>query len=225
MREEQGESGVLRVFTSRKETRAFYNKISDYYDLLSEHSEGPIRAVGIAMLAPLANHQVLEIGCGTGHAVASLAAAVGSGGQVIAVDLSDRMLQRSLALVTAQQLQDRVHFVCGDGLHLPLCDASLDCVFMSFTLELFDTKEIPPVLEECRRVLKPGGRIAVVGMSKEGPGGIMVEAYEWSHQHFPNFVDCRPIFVSRSLEEAGFRVVQKTIEQMWLPVEVVLARK
>ena len=62
-------------------------------------------------------------------------------------------------------------------------------------------------------------------MSKEGPGGIMVEAYEWSHQHFPNFVDCRPIFVSRSLEEAGFRVVQKTIEQMWLPVEVVLARK
>jgi demethylmenaquinone methyltransferase/2-methoxy-6-polyprenyl-1,4-benzoquinol methylase len=53
---------------------------------------------------------------------------------------------------------------------------------------------------------------------------VILEVYEWSHQHFPNFVDCRPIFVSRALEAAGFRVVEKRITEMWVPVEIVVGR-
>ena len=98
-------------------------------------------------------------------------------------------------------LSERVELTVGDGLHLPQQSSTLDGVFMSFTLELFDTPEIPQVLAECKRVLKPGGRIAVVAVSKEGEHGIVIEVYEWSHRHFPNLVDCRPIFVRRSLEE------------------------
>ena len=62
----------------------------------------------------------------------------------------------------------------------------MDGIFMSFTLELFDTPDIPRVLAECNRVLKPGGRLVVVGMSKEGPQGLLIRAFEWTHQHFPN---------------------------------------
>jgi ubiquinone/menaquinone biosynthesis C-methylase UbiE len=203
---------IQRVFTSRAETRAFYDKISDYYDLLSEHSEAPVRALGTALLAAKAGERILEIGCGTGHSIAELP------GAPFAMDLSEKMLARS------RNIAPHASFICGDGLQLPFAGASFDAIFMSFTLELFDTAEIPLVLAECKRVLKKNGRIVVVGMSKEGPDGVAVEVYEWSHRHFPNFVDCRPIFVARSIEAAGFRIVEKQAADIWLPVEIVLAK-
>jgi demethylmenaquinone methyltransferase/2-methoxy-6-polyprenyl-1,4-benzoquinol methylase len=99
----------------------------------------------------------------------------------------------------------------------------MDAVFMSFTLELFDVPEIPVVLAECRRVLKPGGRIVVVGMTKESEGSRLARAFEWMHRRFPHVVDCRPIYVRRALRQAGFRVRAALLQRVWVPVEIVLA--
>ncbi len=62
-------------------------------------------------------------------------------------------------------------------------------------------------------------------MSKEEGHGIIFHLYEWTHKHFPNFVDCRPIFIARALEAAGFRVEKQEHRRIWVPVEVVLAIK
>ncbi|HXK02878.1 MAG TPA: class I SAM-dependent methyltransferase [Verrucomicrobiae bacterium] len=215
---------ISRVFTSRRETRDFYDKISDFYDALADHSEAPVRAAAVDMLAAAPGERILEIGSGTGHSLAAIGRAVGPQGRVLAIDLSERMLNRARAQADAAGLTDLARFLCGDGLRLPIRSRSVDAVFMTFTLELFDTPEIPGVLDECKRVLRPGGRIAVAAMSKEGPGGLMLELYEWSHRHFPNFVDCRPILLSRSVESAGFHVVRKNVMEIWVPVEIVLAR-
>ena len=96
---------------------------------------------------------------------------------------------------------------------------------MCFTLELFDTPEIPKVLSECRRVLRPGGRIVVVGMSKEGRKDPLVSMFEWAHRHFPNFLDCRPIYVRRALGAAGFGFGRSVTKHMWVPVEIALGIK
>jgi demethylmenaquinone methyltransferase/2-methoxy-6-polyprenyl-1,4-benzoquinol methylase len=101
----------------------------------------------------------------------------------------------------------------------------MDGIFMSFILELFDTPEIPGVLAECNRVLRPGGRLVVVGMSKERPEGLAIRVFEWTHQHFPNLLDCRPIYVRRAVEAAGFVTEDATVKHGWGPVEIVKARK
>jgi ubiquinone/menaquinone biosynthesis C-methylase UbiE len=79
------------------------------------------------------------------------------------------------------------------------------------------------VLAECKRVLRTGGKIGVVAITKEGKDGLAIEAYEWTHRHFPN--DCRPIFVRRALEGAGLSIIDATITKMWVPVEIVVAEK
>ena len=216
---------VLRVLQSRQETRAFYDKISGVYDLLAERSEGPVRQSGLDKLAIEPGERVLEIGFGTGHCLVQLAEAVRREGKVFGIDVSEGMRAQAQARLEKAHLMDRVALACGDATRLPYPDNSVDAVFMSFTLELFDTPEIPQVLAECRRVLRAGGRIGVVAITKEAGDGFAVEAYEWTHRHFPNLLDCRPIFARRAMEEAGFRIKDATITRMWVPVEIVIAEK
>lgn len=83
----------MRVFQSKEQTRAFYNKISGVYDLLSERSEAPMRKMGLNILKAVAGERVFEIGCGTGHCLVALAKAVGPKGTVFGLDLSDKMLE------------------------------------------------------------------------------------------------------------------------------------
>jgi len=124
-------------------------------------------------------------------------------------------------------LNDRVDLHLGDAAKLDFIEAgTLDGVFMSFTLELFDNPEIPRVLQECHRILKPGGRVAVVSMTKTNPPGVAVRMYEWIHEYMPNYADCRPIFARQALEQGGFKIQDVSVSSMWgLPVEIVLGKK
>lgn len=219
------EPGVLRVFQSKDQTKAFYNKIAKVYDLLSEESEKPMRERGLKKLAPKPDERILEVGFGTGHCLVEIAEAVGRGGKVLGIDISEQMLAHAQELLAKEGLIDRAELKCGDAEQLPYEADSVSGVFFSFTLELFDTPVLPKVLGECRRVLRPGGRIVVVAVSKEGKQGVVVHVFEWMHQHIPNLMDCRPIFARRAMEAAGFTIKDVDVESMWVPVEIVLATK
>ncbi|GAH18166.1 unnamed protein product [marine sediment metagenome] len=156
------------------------------------------------------------------------------------MDISEGMRDLALARLEEAGLSQRVDLVCGDAARpvrrlvrhpdgpdgLPYDDAFFDAVFMSFTLELFDTPEIPAVLGQCRRVLRSGGRLGVVAMVKGEPPGIMERLYEWAHRKWPRYVDCRPIYAARVVEEAGFHLREVTRMSMWgLSGELVLGEK
>jgi ubiquinone/menaquinone biosynthesis C-methylase UbiE len=120
--------------------------------------------------------------------------------------------------------QDRVGLLVGDALRLPCAPASLDALFACFTVELFDTPEIPAVLAECRRALRGGGRLCAVSLVRETPLNFMTRLYEWAHRKFPAAVDCRPILLRKALMESGFTIRESVRKTMWgLPVEIVLA--
>jgi demethylmenaquinone methyltransferase/2-methoxy-6-polyprenyl-1,4-benzoquinol methylase len=214
---------VLPVLQTKDERRSFYDKIAGVYDLLADKSERPMREMGLNLLDAQAGEHILEIGFGTGHCLVELARTVGADGRVYGIDISPKMLQRANELLQDHGLDTRVELQEGDAEQLPYQTDSLDAIFMSFTLELFDTPEIPGLLSECKRVLKPDGRLGVVAISKEGERGMVVKAFEWTHRHFPNLMDCRPIYAQKSLEAAGFYIEEAKVEHMWVPVEIVLA--
>jgi len=121
-------------------------------------------------------------------------------------------------------LADRVELFCGDAANLPFDDSTFDAVFISFTLELFDTHEIPKVLEQIKMVLKPEGRLVVVSLSKENGESIFLRLYEWVHNKWPKYVDCRPIYVEQSLREVEYSVKSKEKVRLFrLPGEIVVA--
>jgi len=218
---------ISRVNRSKEAARVSYNRLSSWYDVIAGSTEKKYRDWGLEKLSARSGEKILEIGFGTGHCLVSLAKAVGPTGRVVGVDISDGMLAIARERLQKEGLAERADLQLGDAANLDFLEAgSLDGVFMSFTLELFDNPEIPRVLQECQRLLKTGGRIAVVSMTKTNPPGVAVRIYEWFHEYMPDYADCRPIFARQALEQNGFVIQDVSTSSMWgLPVEIVLGKK
>jgi ubiquinone/menaquinone biosynthesis C-methylase UbiE len=215
-----------RVRRSREDARASYNRMSKWYDVVAGSSETKFRDAALLKLDAKPGERILEIGFGTGHGILALARAVGDSGRVYGIDISEGMLGITRSRLRKSGLLARVDLERGDASHLLYPADFFDAIFMSFTLELFDTAEIRAVLQQCRRVLKPGGRLCVVAMSKEGKSGVMVKLYEWGHEKFPGYLDCRPIFVRQAIESAGFDIADMARMTSWgLPIGIAVAGK
>ncbi len=215
---------VSRVVRSKEKARANYDRLSRWYDIIAGSTEKKYRDIGLQKLAARPGERILEIGFGTGHCMLALAQAVGETGNVSGIDLSEGMLTIARERLRQAGLLDRVDLRVGDAAALPFAAGEFDGVFMSFTLELFDSPEIPIVLDQCYRVLRPGGRLSVVSMVKKA--GTAVKIYEWFHEKMPVAVDCRPIYAQTDLTTAGFNIQDVAALSMWgLPVEIILAQK
>jgi ubiquinone/menaquinone biosynthesis C-methylase UbiE len=217
---------ILRVTRSKAAAQAAYDRMSRFYDRLAGDSEWPFTEKGLRLLALRDGEKALEIGYGTGRAIVAMARAVGPGGRIFGIDISGGMQRAAAERVRREGVDGRTELRRGDATVLPYAAESMDAVFLSFTLELFDTPEIPTLLAECRRVLRPGGRIGVVAMREADPPGLMLRLYKSAHNLFPAMVDCRPIYARDALRQAGFRIRYAEETSMWgLPVDVLLGGK
>ena len=224
MIEDRMKDMISPVKRSKVEARANYNRLSRWYDWLAG-SETKYRQMGIQALDVQPGERLLEIGFGTGQCLLDFARQGGPGGFVCGIDLSDGM-----ALVAQERLAKagqsaRVGITLADAARAPFREESFNAIFMSFTLELFDTPEIPKVLDQCHRILVPGGRLALVSMIKTSQPAFPERIYEWFHARMPVTVDCRPILAQAMLGEVGFTITEVISEKMWgLPIEVILAK-
>ncbi len=103
---------------------------------------GVVRAIG-----PVAGLRVLDLGCGKGRFAVHLA---DQGAEVLGVDLSSAMLGCASGIDRAKASAKR----------LPFADRVFDAVIAVEVLE--HVGDVRPVLREARRVLRPGGRLAIV---------------------------------------------------------------
>ncbi len=137
-----------------KERAEIYRKYG--YDLLEE------RKRFLDWLEKLPE-PVLEIGTGKGYFTLALAR---KGYEVISLDPDSEAVEFACSLLASQGDFDKVKVMLGSGDRIPLPEGSVGSVVM-FNLwhHLEDVKDI---IEEIRRVMKPGGTIAVVDFSSKG---------------------------------------------------------
>jgi len=115
----------------------------------------------------------LDFGCGLGNYSISASPYVGEGGKIYAVDLWEEGLE-TLEVRTAMAGLDNIQTsVCGAGDKLLIEDQSVDLCLMATVLHiLVYEKVINDTLHEIKRVLKPGGIVAIVEFyKKQGPPG------------------------------------------------------
>ena len=112
-----------------------------------------------------------------------------------------------------------------DARNLPFTEAAFDCLLITYTFEVLPMPDIAPVLDECLRVLKPGGRIAVVNLTEgEGAGAAMTDDWKRRYQDDPEyFGGARPLQLRAMLEARGFAGVSRTYVGPSWPSEVLLA--
>ncbi|TWT39729.1 class I SAM-dependent methyltransferase [Blastopirellula retiformator] len=209
--------------------QSFYDRISGAYDFIADSSEHKAREMGQNNLGLQPGARVLEIGFGTGNSLIDLAKSVAPNGKVIGVDISPGMKKVAAEKIAKTDVADQIELHIGDARNLDFPPDSFDAAFMSFTLELFDEGDIPLVLKELLKSLKPGGKIGVVSMATVKTGdkaSVLEKTYIWMHQHFPHIVDCQPIDVVTLVADAGFEIEKEIDMEIWsMPVRAAIGVK
>ncbi len=144
--------------------RTMFDRIAPVYDVMNR-----VMTVGLdvrwrrlaAQAVVVPGDAVLDGACGTGDL--ALAALKAGAGRVTGLDFSERMLER------ARRKSTQVEWVRGDLLALPFSDASFEAATVGFGVRT--VADLDSALAELRRVLRPGGRLAILEITR--PRGVL----------------------------------------------------
>jgi demethylmenaquinone methyltransferase / 2-methoxy-6-polyprenyl-1,4-benzoquinol methylase len=179
--------GSVNEADASKKVREMFTEIAPRYDLLNHLLSLQLdrlwRARTARFLRPVLNRPdalVLDLCCGTGD----LAFALGRAGKarILGADFAHTMLVRAkaksatLSLSAGANAPTRMPLFEADALRLPFADASFDLVTSAFGFRNLANYEAG--LREIRRVLKPGGTIAILEFS-EPPQSPLGDLYRW----------------------------------------------
>ncbi|HEX2313925.1 MAG TPA: methyltransferase domain-containing protein [Thermomonospora sp.] len=144
---------------------------------------------------------VLDLACGPGNVTRALAEGVGPGGLVVGLDASATMLAKAVA----EPAPGTVGYVRGDAVHLPFRDGVFDAVCCFGGLYLFEDPWA--ALDQMTRVLRPGGRLAILTTRRPGLPVADEAAHLAGRLAGVTVFDDREVV--RALEDRGFRRIRR----------------
>jgi demethylmenaquinone methyltransferase/2-methoxy-6-polyprenyl-1,4-benzoquinol methylase len=158
--------------------RRMFGQIVRRYDLMnaimSLGRDAAWRRATANFAAPEPCRFAFDMATGTGDLAFALAAKSDS---VVGLDISAEMIEAAWEKERASETSGKVGFLVGDGLNLPFATASFDAAVSGFALR--NVANLDAALSELHRVLRPGGRLACLELSKASfrPLGALHMAY------------------------------------------------
>ncbi len=127
---------------------------------IAEGLEGTSRRLAVfEALAINSGQAVLDLGCGGGHLVRDFALAVGGNGRAVGLDASTAQLELANALCSGLSA---VELIEGDATNMPFDDGTFDSLA---SIQVFEyIPDVDDAIAEARRVLKSGGKAALVSV-------------------------------------------------------------
>ena len=169
--------GAASEADASSKVREMFGQIAPRYDLLNHLLSMQLdrlwRLRTARILQPILNRPdafVLDLCCGTGDLAFALARA--GKARILGADFAHPMLVRA----KAKPAQQPILFFEADALRLPFADTSFDLVTTAFGFRNLANYEAG--LREMRRVLKPGGTLAILEFT-EPPEGLLGDFYRW----------------------------------------------
>ncbi len=155
-----------------------FTSVASRYDIMNDlMSAGVHRLWKDAMmdwLAPRPGQRLLDVAGGTGDiAFRFLKRAAGS--KAVVLDMTESMLVSGRSRADAGNMADRLDWVVGDAMALPLPANSFDVYTISFGIR--NVTRVQEALNEAYRVLRPGGRLMVLEFSQL-PNATMQKVYD-----------------------------------------------
>jgi ubiquinone/menaquinone biosynthesis C-methylase UbiE len=145
----------VTAFDPRAQSQARFSRYASAYVESAIHAGGDDLDRLLALAAPQHSDLACDVATGGGHTALKIAPHVR---RVIALDLAAPMLGEARAFIGSRQ-QSNIVFVNAEAGHLPFASASLDLITCRIAPHHFPS--VDDFVDECARVLKPGGRLIV----------------------------------------------------------------
>lgn len=200
-----------------------YNWIAPIYDIFALLMVSKARKKALEMVNIQDGERVLEVAIGTGLNLVEIIKR-NPNGWVEGIDISPKMLEKARQrLLKAGSRNFRLH-LC-DCRNLPFENNSFDVVISQYLLDILPVEDFIPILNEFKRVLRDGGRLILVNMTKGEKfiNKIYEEIYKLK---LPLIAGCRGVMAQPFLKKVGFQMFKREfVSQIGFPSEIVMGVK
>jgi ubiquinone/menaquinone biosynthesis C-methylase UbiE len=197
-----------------------YSRLASRYDSWAALSESTARR----RLAAIQNGEtILEVAAGTGVLFVELLK-LNPDGVTEGVDLTEAMLMKARRKAARLGAGD-YRLLVGDARHLDYPAGRFDLLINNYMFDLLPESDFTTILEEFKRVLRPGGRLVLANMTK--PEHWYQALWERLYRWRPSLMGgCRGVQLLPFVESAGFQSVRReVVSQMTFPSEVIYGVK
>jgi len=187
---------------SQDRVKTMYDFYSSVYDLWGTLTEGKARDRAIELAGIQEGDVILDVAAGTGLMLEKIAP-VNPNGRITGIDISDGMLDKARQKLSKYP---NVELKSASAQKIPFSDNHFDILFNSYMFDLLSIEMMPSILNEFKRVIKPGGRLVMVNMTiGEKPGSGL---YETIYKISPAMMGgCRGVRLSDLVKKTGFEVI------------------